>query len=104
MLGENVSRLNRSGRQANAFRECALFHWPRSPHRPPILQRDFIVRICIFLSTGDNHSRSGLWNDPGHPSEQPVFFIHVCGSGDVSDLSASPNAEWAGLILQAGSE
>jgi hypothetical protein len=39
-----------------------------------------------------------IWSDPGHPSEETVYFIHHCGSGEFSAVAVLAQAQWAGPI------
>lgn len=39
-----------------------------------------------------------VWNDPGHPAPEQVFFIHRCGSGETAEIASLIEAEWSGPI------
>ena len=56
-----------------------------------------------WLKDGDNEDIVEVWDDPNRTSDKLLLFVHQCGSGDVAELSAYPDAFWSGPLLKPAS-
>jgi hypothetical protein len=65
---------------------------------PPYSSRTPSAPGYYWLRADDIEDIVEVWNDPGHPSPETVFFIHRCGSGECEEIGSLGDAEWAGPI------